>query len=303
MTQSSAPPPSLQLRFTDWADLRTLLLWLYEGEPGARHFRGVHPENCSAWYLHAGRVRVAAHGSRPRLAQAGQWVLLPPGHAQFDFSDDARILSLHYQAQWPDGRPLFPHRRPVIVDGSSHPDLLQVVAPLRRIVARRFAGVGSDLSRQTVDAPTYFRFQQRLQDWLLRLADVMAEAKVPLSTPDPGDDRALAARRLLDAQLKRNPFAERTLSKQIGLSPRQLDRIFVRQFGQTPRAYADGRRLEMALWLLRQGELPAKQIAFQLGFRQPSHFTHWFHARTGQSPRNWREKIQETRATAQATQP
>jgi AraC-like DNA-binding protein len=131
----------------------------------------------------------------------------------------------------------------------------------------------------------------------------MAEAKIPLSTPDPGDDRALAARRLLDAQLRRNPFAERTLSKQIGLSPRQLDRIFVRQFGQTPRAYADGRRLEMALWLLRQGELPAKQIAFQLGFRQPSHFTHWFHSRTGQSPRNWREKIQETKATAQATQP
>jgi AraC-like DNA-binding protein len=287
--RSTGTPATRPLRFTDWADLRTFLHWLYEGEPGLRQFRGDHA-TCSAWHLHAGRVRVAAHGGPVRLARAGQWVLLPAGPNEFDFSDNARILSLHYQADWPDGRPLFPHRHPVVVDGSAYPSLLQVVSPLRRIVARRFPGIGIELFRQSVDLPTFFRFQQRLQAWLLCLADVMAEAKVPLSTPDPGDERAMMARRLLDAQLRRQPFAERELPGLVGLSSRQLDRIFVQQFGRTPRAYAEERRVETARRLLRQDGLPIKQIAFQLGFRQPSYFTHWFRARVGLSPLAWRKQ-------------
>jgi AraC family transcriptional regulator of adaptative response / methylphosphotriester-DNA alkyltransferase methyltransferase len=102
------------------------------------------------------------------------------------------------------------------------------------------------------------------------------------------DERITEARRLIDSLIASEPFVERTLPKRLGISANHLDRLFLVELGVTPRVYADHARLNWAIYRLANTEDPIKQIAARLGFRQVSHFSHWFHRQTGCSPRDFR---------------
>ena len=94
--------------------------------------------------------------------------------------------------------------------------------------------------------------------------------------------------RLLDKPVPHVRFAESELARRCGLSVSQLNRRFVRAFGETPRRYAERRRGEVARQLLTSTAQPVKQIAFSLGFLQPSHFAAWFRRLTGLYPAAYR---------------
>lgn len=67
------------------------------------------------------------------------------------------------------------------------------------------------------------------------------------------------------------------------LSPRQLQRQFKRQLGCSPQQWLDSERLEAAKGRLLIGDR-IKQIAWELGFSDSSHFCHHFKAATHLSP-------------------
>lgn len=88
--------------------------------------------------------------------------------------------------------------------------------------------------------------------------------------------------RLLDDM--RAPPAATELAREVGLSPRRLDRAFRELFGGSVFAVLRRERLEHAALALRTGNLPVKTIAWYAGYDHVASFTHAFQARFGIPP-------------------
>lgn len=67
------------------------------------------------------------------------------------------------------------------------------------------------------------------------------------------------------------------------ITPRQLQRIFRVEFGQTPQDWLNEQRILAAQELLRTGS-PVKNVALDLGFKQTSHFCKQFKTLCGIRP-------------------
>lgn len=111
----------------------------------------------------------------------------------------------------------------------------------------------------------------------------------------PRRDSAVRLRRLslLDArgqevtlsdELARSAgYNARQLAAQLGVSPRQLQRMFRAHCDLTPRAWLDACRLRQA-WEMLQHSRSVKEVAFMLGFARHSHFSRKFRDYFGCTP-------------------
>jgi AraC-like DNA-binding protein len=88
---------------------------------------------------------------------------------------------------------------------------------------------------------------------------------------------------LLERNLAEPPSLEE-LGKKIGCSPFYLSRIFSNHTGQTITQYLRQLRLEKAAELLRDGELNVTEVALEVGYSSPSHFSHAFREMFGCCP-------------------
>lgn len=82
-------------------------------------------------------------------------------------------------------------------------------------------------------------------------------------------------------------YDSRNLAELIKITPRQLQRIFRNEFGQTPQDWLNEQRILAAKQLLRTGEA-VKKIALDLGFKQSSHFCRQFKILNGLTPSEFR---------------
>jgi AraC family transcriptional regulator len=73
------------------------------------------------------------------------------------------------------------------------------------------------------------------------------------------------------------------LARLCDISTRQLQRHFRRNFHCSPQNWLNERRLFVARSLLLSGE-SVKKVAFNLGFKQPSHFCRQFKSRNKITP-------------------
>ncbi|MEM6458850.1 MAG: AraC family transcriptional regulator [Planctomycetota bacterium] len=73
------------------------------------------------------------------------------------------------------------------------------------------------------------------------------------------------------------------------LSPRHFSRRFRLDFGCTPHAYLQARRLDAARGLLRDADRRVAGVAEQLGFSSPAAFSRWFTRLVGTTPRAFRD--------------
>jgi len=78
-------------------------------------------------------------------------------------------------------------------------------------------------------------------------------------------------------------FNANALAKLCGVSIRQLQREFRQQLGRSPQDWLDERRIISARQLLLAG-WRVKAVAFELGFKQHSHFCRHFKEVHGVSP-------------------
>jgi AraC-like DNA-binding protein len=78
-------------------------------------------------------------------------------------------------------------------------------------------------------------------------------------------------------------FRAAGMAKIIGVSLRTVQRHFRTNYELSVQEWLNSVRLDRALELLRQGER-TKEVAFQLGFKQVSHFSREFKRRFGISP-------------------
>jgi transcriptional regulator GlxA family with amidase domain len=116
--------------------------------------------------------------------------------------------------------------------------------------------------------------------------------------------------KLIRAIAEMESFVEEALSREeiaarVGLSRRQLERLFRRYLNTSPARYYLRLRLERARLLLTQTTMPVTEIAFACGFTSASHFSKCYRDMFGRTPREQRrtggggEERDETAAITQ----
>lgn len=75
-------------------------------------------------------------------------------------------------------------------------------------------------------------------------------------------------------------------ARELRLSSRQLERLFLERVGVSPKRYARLRRFERAVRLARE-ERPLGEVAFASGYSDQAHFIREFRSLTGEAPRSF----------------
>jgi len=99
--------------------------------------------------------------------------------------------------------------------------------------------------------------------------------------------KLIGAIELMEANLE-EPIDQETLAGYVGLSRRQLERLFGKHLGRTPAQYYLELRLERARHLLYQTTMPIMDVAFACGFVSASHFSTCYRQMYGKTPRTER---------------
>jgi transcriptional regulator GlxA family with amidase domain len=95
--------------------------------------------------------------------------------------------------------------------------------------------------------------------------------------------------RLMEGALE-NPLDIRQISEHLGISARQVERLFREQIGASPKAFYLKLRLGRARTLLRQTINPILAIAVECGFGSTSHFSHAYKRVFGIAPTDERQR-------------
>jgi len=101
-------------------------------------------------------------------------------------------------------------------------------------------------------------------------------------------EKLLVAAELMDANI-REPISQEELASYVGLSRRQLQRLFRRYLSCTPSSYYLKVRLQRARQLLRQTSSSIVEISASTGFISSSHFSKAYKELYGHSPSTERQ--------------
>lgn len=82
-----------------------------------------------------------------------------------------------------------------------------------------------------------------------------------------------------------------TLADTASLSKDHFIRLFKKEIGCTPQQYINQKKMEQAQLILMTEDTPVKNLAYRLGFDDPSYFCRLFRQRTGYTPLQYRETI------------
>ncbi|WP_127113502.1 GlxA family transcriptional regulator [Shimia sediminis] len=89
--------------------------------------------------------------------------------------------------------------------------------------------------------------------------------------------------RIMDEHIEQ-PMSPAAIAEMVALSGRQLERLFRKHLGTTPKAYYIGLRLAKARELLFHTNMSLSEICFACGFNSQTHFSKSYRARYGVAP-------------------
>ena len=275
--------------YRDWLNLKTHLLWCYDRNvhfPVARggiyhtHFYS----NSGAWLVRSGWAEVQ-HGDEILRAEPGQWLILRPEERIQSFSKDTRLLSVAFEAVWPDGANWIEDGLPLVVCAKDHPALEQKAKEL--VAVMQMKPDTWDTRLQDVDALRFLELERRLNEWLQQLLIALRAHDIQPKERYGIDERVMTAVRLLNELPVGEKLDQKMLARQVGLSVEHLTRLFHHDMHTSPRQYFEKRRLNHAQEQLRQPGVRIKEVAYNLGFCHLPHFSKWFKSTAGQTPRQY----------------
>ncbi|MER1966303.1 GlxA family transcriptional regulator [Castellaniella sp. GW247-6E4] len=139
---------------------------------------------------------------------------------------------------------------------------------------------------------------------ILQVDDVQrrnAAQSLPPGIPPPTHPVVRRAVLLMEQHISQGLSLDELTSK-LGVSGRQLERLFKETMGQSPQSYARGVRLRLAAWMLTNTDKAISAIAMDCGFSGASHFGRIFRSTFHMPPSAWRERARSTDALAQASE-
>lgn len=102
--------------------------------------------------------------------------------------------------------------------------------------------------------------------------------------PNVKNAAAYKVKEYIDANIYEK-FSIKELARTACLSSSQLNRIFKKEFAQTPYEYILAQKIETAKLLLTNTNISVKQIAYKLSFADEHYFSNCFKERCGVSPK------------------
>ncbi|MDH4443837.1 MAG: AraC family transcriptional regulator [Akkermansiaceae bacterium] len=279
--------------YRNWLNLNLHLLWCHNRHV-AEGTKKTGPTlefteftNSAAWLVREGWARVE-HDGQSYTAHPGEWLIVKPGPRVQTFSHDARMLSIAFEARWPDGSHLYQEGLSLVIKASEAPELEQMVRPILNLVMEIAPGTW-DVRDHPADLRCFLRLEQLLCEWLSVLSEILDGRGVRHSGHFGIDERVRIAVDLLHARDLADPLALETLAAAVHISPNHLIRLFRKDLKTTPNQFWDRLRIEHAQSRLRQPEIRIKEVAIDLGFKHLSHFSKWFKRHTGRPPQAVRE--------------
>lgn len=139
-------------------------------------------------------------------------------------------------------------------------------------------------------------FARRVSDWYLHRQVDASQAPQRASTTQrfqvhhPG---LVAMLEKMQATVG-EPLSRQAMARHVGISVRQIDRLFASFLGRSYRQQYRQLRLAHARLLLEQSALSMTQVAMATGFNSATHFSRSFRAQFGVSPRQMRTGVIET---------
>jgi transcriptional regulator GlxA family with amidase domain len=106
---------------------------------------------------------------------------------------------------------------------------------------------------------------------------------------DEFEDPRVQATLITMEQNLAEPLSIESLAELVGLSRRQLERVFLESSGVTPARAYNRIRLERAKTLLSNTKKPLIEIAFEVGFESAAHFTRCCKRMSGRTPSQIRQ--------------
>lgn len=105
----------------------------------------------------------------------------------------------------------------------------------------------------------------------------------------PRNPALLKVLRLMDANLE-DPLPMSDIARRVGMSVRQIERLFLRHLDQPPHRHYFTLRMRKARNLLSQTDMPITAIAMACGFAAPSHFSKKYREQFGISAHQDRKR-------------
>ena len=276
------------MNYGDWLYLQTRLLWCYDGTVTTDGISMPHFSNNCAWMVRTGRIELR-HDDKVFYAEPGQWMIAKPTQRIQTFAKNTKILSVGFDARWPDGKCWLDKGLSVVLDAVDCPELEELAKPMATLTEGLYE-INWDLRTHSVDYKTYFQLDGHLSKWFTVLINILMEKGIEPSGKYDTDERVLRAVRLLNNLPIGEPLSQHSLAESVGVSLIHLTRLFQNYTGVTPKVYFVKRQLECAKSQLRFPNCRIKDVSYMLGFTKPANFSAWFKKHTGLSPRNFSKR-------------
>jgi transcriptional regulator GlxA family with amidase domain len=117
------------------------------------------------------------------------------------------------------------------------------------------------------------------------------QSRSPLALPTHNDPRIKASLLYMEQNLDAKLRVEQ-IARHVGISRRQLERLFHDKTGVSPGAALDRIRMTKAMFLVERTSRPLIEIALDVGFENSSHFGRKFRKSFGTTPIRFREARQ-----------
>lgn len=296
---SASPPGFPQISVREWAYVRTELQWIYDHAvfPEFRSLLIQKTDAYAAWYLRSGRVSVETEAGERFTARAGQWLMAPKTRFHQRFSNDARILSLHFVCEWPSGDPILTTHGGLVMDGEQCPELEAIGTTLERLVRSHTPEGAARYHQYFCGYPHFLEAHSLMLRWLGYWFTVQLSHGAESSRLAIQNERVVHALRCLNNAPLHRPLPYKDLQRLTGLSLTHLNRLLHTHNGSTVRKIWDTRRLNQARSLLETGQIPIKELSYTLGFLSDSHFSKWFKAHTAENPKAYRDRVRAEQAS------
>lgn len=221
--------------------------------------------------------RGRAHGARVGALCSGAYILAEAG--MLDDQKAAIHWDYHdtFMEEFPSvslSRSVFVADEPVITSsgGSAVADLM-----LHLIEQRH----GTDLTTEIADQMVYNAVRNE-----------HAEQRVSLQSRHGVRNAHLTRAIQLMADSIDEPMPPSLIAAEIGISARQLERLFGRYLNCSPKKYFVDMRLQRAQRLLVQTDMSVTEIACATGFNSPTHFTKTYRVHFGVAPSEQKTRIE-----------
>ena len=291
-----------ELHYRDWLHLSLHLLWSYDEErklslsenarKGIRR-RSEYQEfaHNSALLVRKGWVEVEHDGQLLR-AGPGEWLILKPTQRTQRLSDDVHLLSVAFEATWPDGRPLLMDGLSCLIPADRCPRLETQSLKIARLMDR-IAPDAWNAKDSITSYAEYLDVQAQLAIWLKLLIDILGKIGIVPTMLHSSDARVMHAVRLLEAHPLHASINLEELASQVGVSPNYLGCIFKQHIGNTPATFRNNLKLDYAKRTLGTPDVRVKEVAMDLGFVHLSQFSRWFKLHTSTTPRDYANSRKE----------